>query len=844
MGSKGTSIHVAFRFHANFYHSYRGDTQDELGFGKDIRIIRRIVETLDDFNSKGIPVQGTWDFENYFSLQLIMPEHCPDIIEAISRRVRSGADEMQIMSYNNGMMSAHTTVEFDAAIERSISNAGGSGVRDVFGPFAPMVRPQEMMYTPAHLAQYPRCGIPYISLYYSAIPFNAFSTFVPKLSIKERFNPIRLTAPGIDAEMVMVPAYNPGDLIDNISLRRWVKRLRREQLRMDEPVDLLLLIDMDADDEFWYGIEVPLISRIYSMGRGLRGLIESVLDLDYVRFTTPCRYLEDHGPVGTVDIGQDTADGSFDGLASWAEKWENQRLWTGVERSRLLELHALRLIEGARAEAAQKARSLLVESFERRLRSLSSTHFGMAAPVMNRTRLAAATDIVEQSVETAARALATLIPDRDEAAGSGLVLVDYPRGVNGASVRYETSPSSALVRVPLRAGAVREGRIALYDESGGGVSSAILSGERGDELCFVAGLDAGGKRTYRVETPAEKNLALRVEGAVRAEGGVLRNEFISVGFDSAGAFAGMSYRGVPVLGAGAFRAGATYRKKRVDVASWDVLESGTRGGGLIGIMKLAGEFGLGAGGRHRLRVERELALAAGMPYLYITQTVQYPQTPFYGFNPGRAERLQRKWDTRWREVMPCEMEPLFRGTAKTPLRVWKYNYLGHMSSYELDYGKFSKNRELDSCNNHVTNGWVAVSNGERGLLVAQTADVLCSLAFCPLRTRRDGEDLRVLMNPFGSYTGRQYAYPTKYTGLGWLVAVRLSASDHIAPYAPSYNGKTQRFRLMVAPYEGNEPPESLRADAAAFAYPYLVIGDRALFDAPGNRSWKMDADNR
>jgi len=30
-------IHLAFRLHVNFYHSYRGDTPGEQGFRKDIR---------------------------------------------------------------------------------------------------------------------------------------------------------------------------------------------------------------------------------------------------------------------------------------------------------------------------------------------------------------------------------------------------------------------------------------------------------------------------------------------------------------------------------------------------------------------------------------------------------------------------------------------------------------------------------------------------------------------------------------------------------------------------------------------------------------------------------------
>ena len=36
---KENKIHVAYGFHVNCYHSYRGDTNDNLGFGSDIRII-------------------------------------------------------------------------------------------------------------------------------------------------------------------------------------------------------------------------------------------------------------------------------------------------------------------------------------------------------------------------------------------------------------------------------------------------------------------------------------------------------------------------------------------------------------------------------------------------------------------------------------------------------------------------------------------------------------------------------------------------------------------------------------------------------------------------------------
>ena len=71
-------IHIAFGFHVNCYHSYRGDTNDEQGFGSDLRIIRKIIETLDRLNREGIPVKGTWDSENFFSLEQI-PVHKPSL---------------------------------------------------------------------------------------------------------------------------------------------------------------------------------------------------------------------------------------------------------------------------------------------------------------------------------------------------------------------------------------------------------------------------------------------------------------------------------------------------------------------------------------------------------------------------------------------------------------------------------------------------------------------------------------------------------------------------------------------------------------------------------------------
>lgn len=117
------AIHVAFGFHVNCYHSYRGDTNDNLGFGSDIRIIRQIIRVLDDYNKKGVPAKTTWDIENFFSLEKILPEYAPDIIADIKRRVWENGDENIIMGYNNGALSAMTDAELAASI--NLARTGG-----------------------------------------------------------------------------------------------------------------------------------------------------------------------------------------------------------------------------------------------------------------------------------------------------------------------------------------------------------------------------------------------------------------------------------------------------------------------------------------------------------------------------------------------------------------------------------------------------------------------------------------------------------------------------------------------------------------------------------------------
>jgi hypothetical protein len=844
--SQQPTISLAFRFHANFYHSYRGDTPDELGFGKDIRIIRKIIEVFDGFNADGVPARATWDIENYFSLETIMPKHCPDIIESLERRVAEGKDEVQLMSYNNGLISAHTASEFDDAIGRAITNDAGSGLRDIFGSYAPMVRPQEMMYTPMHLKLYPRHGIEYISLYYSAVPFNAFSNFVEPLPIEQRFNPLTLTYPGIDETMTLVPAHNHGDIADNVTLRWWLKRLRRRQLSMTEPRDLLLLIDADADDEYWWGFDWPIVSRLLATARGIRGLIESVRDLDFVAFTTPGEYVKTHPPMGVISIGQDTADGSFDGFSSWAEKWSNHRLWTGVERSRIVELQTRRLMRSLGADGVRgEMERLLEDSQESRMRSLSTTHFGLASPVVNRTRLQTVSELLRESVEQASRAFEmgaerVLGEPADRGDSIDLSLFDYVRGISTDAIRYSAKPSRALIRLALSISAPEAGGVRLLGADGKAHPAVLrsIAGEDGvasSELLFVSRMEGEERKDFRIEFSDGDEHGAPLDAPVSLDARSLRNGLVTLRFDEAMQPVGLRCAGFELADGLLLRSAVNYDGRIAEASRWEITEKGVLGSGLVGFVAMKAEIRFRADGEKRVVVARELLLASGLPYLYATTRIAYPETRSKNFDKQRARALEREYDGNWREVMPCEIRPALFGGRHRPLRVWKHNHLDHVSHYDLDYGAFSRNEEIDSFNNHVTHGWVAVTDREKGVLVAQTADVNASLAFCPMRTRATQRGTRIFLNPFGSYHGKQLHYVTAFTGLGKLIGTMMGES--LDPLAPSYNGEREEFSQLIAPYAGDEPPEQIRNDAEAFAYPYAVLSRAAAIAPPRHRRW-------
>lgn len=743
----GPIIHLAFRFHVNFYHSYRGDLPDETGFGKDIRIIRGIIRDLDTLNQIGIPVRGTWDIDNFFSLETIIPTYCPDILESWQRRVNAGTDEINIMSYNNGIVSAHTEAEFIEMLKLTMSNEAGSGLNDLFDVVRPVVRPQEMMFTPSHIGLYKKCGVEAISLFYSGVPFNAFSNFMPKLPLAERFNPLTLRYEEASETMTLLPAYNHGDIGEHLTLKNWIRRIRkryRRDLKEDNslPRDLLILIDLDADDDFWAGKKIPVIHSLLSTARGLRGIVESIADLPFVRFTTPWTYLSSHEPVGTVEIRQDTADGGFDGYSCWAEKITNHELWSGIERSRLLESRARRMLEEAPGPVRRAVETHLTKALHTRIRALSTTHFGLSMPVMNVHRLNSGRRLVDDSVEHARTALrlaeseAKTKPRKQKRDTGGVQILNFP----AAGTAVQTDHSAWL-----RDDSIGNGLISLCFDNRGN-PRRLLHGDR---------------------SLTEDRL---------------------------------------------FHTAVRYGRREYPIIEWKEEESFIAGDGIAACKTFTGTAAINrkAG---PLEVHREYEVVAGFPYLYVTTRIHYPGTPAKRVPASKVRKLGREFDARWKEVMPCEIGLPALEPGKC-YRIWKHNLQDHISSYDVDYHRFSRNSSLSSFNNHITNAWIAVSDGEHGLLVAQSAEYNTCFAFCPMRTTMKGNRQRIFLNPFGTYWGPQLKYQTGYLGIG--KAVTLLLADQLNSAAPSYSGKSETHSLLIAPYSGDGPPEQIQSDAAAF----------------------------
>jgi hypothetical protein len=393
------TVHIALSFHVNYYHSYRGDSPTEDGFGRDIRVITSVLDWLDERSH----VRADWDADNAFTTDAWMATESPDVLERIAARVRAGTDQVRLMSWNNGAMTASTREEFDRSIE--LAKASNEAA---FGSWVPGVQPQESMFGPDHIRAYTDAGIEFVTLFNAA---NGFTALREELTLRgnQAHQPFLVVDPLSEAEMTALPTYHHGDVLEHGGLLGWV-----EQLSANHPDDSLLAIHFDADAESW--------ERFYEEIDALDGHPSVV-------WTTMYDYLRDHPPSERHFIEGDVADGTGDGLQSWAEKDINHDIYTQIAAARELADSATMLDHDGRHADALRA------ALDARLLALSTTHFGLAAPTLHPDRALSAAmhaeDAFTQALNVAALAFIDSNP-REE-----VLYAVHPRDSAGpARVRF------------------------------------------------------------------------------------------------------------------------------------------------------------------------------------------------------------------------------------------------------------------------------------------------------------------------------------------------------------------------------------------------------------------------
>ncbi len=835
-GAKPTGdpkVYLAFGFHGNLYHSFRVDTNDEAGFGKDIRIMRKTIETLDAYNQAGVPVKGVWDIENLFSLQETLPKYAPDIIENIKRRISENGDEVILMSYNNGLASASTKKEFMDSMQRAIRNPQKSGLLDIFGTYGKIVRPQEMMTTPGNFNLYKELGIEAISLYYSSITFDAFRVFVPPLSMEAAHNPLLYKNKDTSESITVIPTYNVGDLIENISLRHWVKKLRKLQQKGEINGDVLIFINFDADDEYWYGYNFPAHLAWLPNTGGLNQLIDEVDDLSYVKFTNVTDYLQNHPPKETIFFGQDTADGSFNGYTSWSEKAYIHNYWTHLVKDRRNQRMLLKMYGILKVQIPQNIKNLIKEAYETRIRLLSTTNYGMATPYLAKAREQAVEQIIhkmntasEKAISLSTQAVGTAFtPPSDHLSlnnylGRFLIITD-PLGAEGGQGLFLTFPVSKALS--------KSSRFLLKGLNGRNIPADRVSFSNHKLVLFISNRKALKDGTYDIY---ERSAGIQ-DYDVQASAQVLQNEFIRMNIDAHGRIQSLIFNGKEQLSSGSLLPVIHYEDKQIRPTGMNIsiLNAGEDG---MARIRISGDFTIPqADGVIPGCMDYDFTLIHDLPYLFVSGRIQYPETLRKDLIKSATPALARLIDKSWKEVAPLELVLSHEAVKETPFRILKRNYLGIDSAYDIDYFQHSpENLNLANINQHITAEYIAATNQKNGMAVGMDTTVTANFAFCPIKMRYNDQkqSFSLKLNPFGTYFGRQYYQPTWSNRQGFEAA--FISGQQYESAAPTYNGHSNQFSLMLAFFKGKMLPKQVQNDLLNFAHPPMVINVQDI-PAPG-----------
>jgi len=121
---------------------------------------------------------------------------------------------------------------------------------------------------------------------------------------------------------------------------------------------------------------------------------------------------------------------------------------------------------------------------------------------------------------------------------------------------------------------------------------------------------------------------------------------------------------------------------------------------------------------------QDIFIVKGIPALIMRFDIQYPYTPENSKIYNEIVVLQRYYDENWIEVALCQIKP----ALDREIKVLKHNYQNDFMKYSIeDFEKADKrNSEIDSLNNHITNGFEGVEDDKKGVVICANRFILSS----------------------------------------------------------------------------------------------------------------------
>ncbi len=851
-------IYFVMSPHINYYHSYRGDSIGTDGFGLDLKIMKKILDDITTCEDQGLcngEVRISWDYSDlYWSVQL-QRKYQPEVLETVIERCKQGKDEVIIGSWGNSALSILNTEEFLQQCKWNLENSMGIGLQQLFlGRIAPYLRVQETMFTHGMIELFNKVGITGILNYYALIPFDTCRPLInPRLDWNQRYGLVNFKSTVSDATCLMIPMYGIGDIIDHLSIEKWFEFIRRKQKSGDIEGHALVVLNHDMDSPAWKGTRVPRFMQWMPNTGGIKEFIRAVDKFEYVELVNLLDIVPKLKTYGTVTVKQDLADGCWCGYYNWAQKYSNTQYWTLGQQARWLKCATDTLItQNITRTNLEEINAFLRnpdDSFDTYLKNMilfsSTTHFGMSMPFQHPHRLRTALKYCIKSYKLAEKAFSkaletTLSSEWKDIKEEGYSMYVLPIKNRGLSEEEKYSvDSTILIKSELPPSFKGEGFLIVQKDR------YQIWKDEGREKVFLEGflspssLNEMGYFKYKMNILNKISKLDQVDTELYASTTLLKNKFISIFFNKNGKINSFLFKGKEFSSKSFLDSAIVFGKKKnikkynsqFDIVK--ILHDGSNN--LSASVGIYSNFNLVDG--LEVTVKKILKVYADIPHLFIDVQMAIPKIKGTATSDSNIYGVKTTYDDRWQEIIPCEIRPNIIGKNKNYLRIWKHNFFGQTNYFDLDMVEVDpKNADIDCFVSNVSDGWMAVSNKEKGLLIGFNSLKAANFAFTPIKIRDKGfHDLeqrgqQIRINPFGTYFGKMlHHWIQGSTGHAQQIVPNYSSTFKTT--APTFSGKTLDFNLLISPYliiDSDIPPKSIQSFANHFSFPPLIIFQNRL----------------